>query len=216
MRYTDEEVIFKYIDNDLALVKTATELGISHNTLRKILIENDIEIKEPGHRTSIGIGSRVGMLLVTERLQNRIYPSGSQDRQFLCKCDCGNEAIVPGAELRRASKTSCGCQNKTGIVKSTYTPEDYKDLVRKIDSVEKKTLDNLSTVIVSGIHSKLYQIGDKKGKMTILMRKSGIGSTNPYIDKWDELLLECECGEYTKMTYDEFMNCSSCGCENND
>lgn len=215
MRYTDEEVIFKYIDNDFALVKTATELGISHNTLRKILKENDIEIKEPGNRTLIEVGSRVGMLCITERLQNRFYPSGSQDRQFLCKCDCGNEVIVPGAELRRGKKTNCGCQNVTGKVKSTVTLENYNDLV-KINSVDKKTLNNLSNVIVSGIHSKHYQIGDKKGKMTILMRKSGIGSTNPYIDKWDELLLECECGEYTKMTYDEFMNSTTCGCDNND
>lgn len=216
MRYTDEEVIFKYIDNDLALVKTATELGISHNTLRKILKENDIEIKEPGHRTSIEVGSRVGMLLVTERLENRIYPSGSQDRQFLCKCDCGNESIVPGAELRKGKKTNCGCQNKTGIVKSTYTSEDYKDLVRKIDSVEKKTLDNLSTVIVGGIHGKLYQIGDKKGKMTILMRKSGIGSASPYLDKWDELLVECDCGDYKRVTFEEFVESTSCGCDNID
>ena len=214
MRYTDEEVIFKYIDNDMQLVKTANELGISHNTLRKILQNNDIEIKNPGHVTAINVGSRVGMLLVTERLKNRIYPSGSQDRQFLCKCDCGGESIVAGAELRRGSKTNCGCKNKTGKTKSTYTPENHKHLL-KFDSVEEKTLNNLSNVIVSGIHSKLYQIGDKRGKMTILMRKSGIGSTNPYVDKWDELFVECDCGDYKKMTYEEFMESTSCGCDNN-
>lgn len=211
MKYTDEEVVFKYIDNNFQLVKTATELGMSHNTVRQILKDNDIEIKGNGTRSEIEVGHRVGMLVLSKRLENRVYPSGSKDKQFLCKCDCGGEVIVAGAELRNKRKTDCGCQN----VKRNYTSKNYTDLVT-INSVDKKTLDNLSSVINNGSNFRHYQIGDKKGNMTILMRKSGIGSTSPYIDKWDELLIECDCGEYIKMSYDEFMNSPSCGCENID
>ena len=29
--------------------------------------------------------------------------------QWLCKCDCGNETIIRGANLRRGITKSCGC-----------------------------------------------------------------------------------------------------------
>ena len=31
---------------------------------------------------------------------------------WLCKCDCGNEAIVGGWELKSGNIKSCGCYNK--------------------------------------------------------------------------------------------------------
>ena len=38
----------------------------------------------------------------------RQAPSGTS-RKWLCKCDCGNECIVFGNNLRRGNTTSCGC-----------------------------------------------------------------------------------------------------------
>lgn len=145
MRYTDEEVIFKYIDNDLALVKTANDLGMSHNTIRNILKKHEIEIHTPGHRTNVD-----------------------------------------------------------------------KERIKKINSVEQpKTLENLTPILTNGSTFRHYKIGDKKDKLTVLMRKHGVGPTVEYIDKWDELFVECDCGEYKKMTYEEFINSTCCGCDNN-
>jgi hypothetical protein len=203
MRYTDEEVIFKYIDNDYGLTKTASDLSMSHNTVRKILKHHDIEIKSAGNKTSVDVGSKVGMLTLIQRLPNRFYPSGHQDRQFLCKCDCGGEAIVPGAELRRSKKTNCGCQNRTGVIKSTYTPENYKELINNINQTPPPILFDKQ--------NRKYKVGDIKGDLTILMKKS----SGDFITEGDDLLVECGCGEYKKMTYDEFMNSTTCGCDNN-
>jgi hypothetical protein len=218
MKYTDEEIIFKYIDNDYRLTKTAGDLNLGYTTVKNVLDLHGIEIKRYSGMTSIDVGSKVGMLTLIERLPNKHYPSGSQDRMFLCNCDCGGQAVVPGAELRREKKTNCGCKNKTGVVKSMYTPENYKELLNVIDNVEKpKTIKNLTPVMVNTSNLKChhYKIGDKKDKLTILMRKQGIGPTVDYIDKFDELFVECDCGEYKKMTYEEFMNSTTCGCDNN-
>lgn len=32
-----------------------------------------------------------------------------------CKCDCGNEADVLGANLRKGATKSCGCYNKEKV-----------------------------------------------------------------------------------------------------
>ena len=107
-------------------------------------------------------------------------------------------------QLRKEKKTNCGCQNKTGVIKSTYTPENYEELTKVIKQTPPPTLfDKQQTK---------YKVGDKKGGLTILMKKS----SDDFISQDDELLVECDCGEYTKMTYDEFMNSTSCGCDNID
>lgn len=49
-------------------------------------------------------GRTVGMLTVI-RLAER-----KNGTRWLCRCDCGNEAIVSGGELRREKTRSCGCQ----------------------------------------------------------------------------------------------------------
>lgn len=52
-------------------------------------------------------GKKVGMLTV-------IRPEGRRQGQlaFLCKCECGNEAIVRGDKLRQGKAMSCGCMHK--------------------------------------------------------------------------------------------------------
>jgi|SRR6266853_3879354 len=50
-------------------------------------------------------GQRFGMLLVLKRttvLGERI--------KYLCKCDCGNEKIIYGENIRQGKSASCGCQ----------------------------------------------------------------------------------------------------------
>ena len=50
-------------------------------------------------------GNRYGKLVVLERNENNKYGSA----QFLCQCDCGNQTIVSGGNLRKGTTKSCGC-----------------------------------------------------------------------------------------------------------
>lgn len=51
------------------------------------------------------IGQRFGRLLVIDRSENDAHGK----TRWLCKCDCGNEKVVGGAELRQGKTKSCGC-----------------------------------------------------------------------------------------------------------
>ena len=50
-------------------------------------------------------GKRFGRLTVIERVQN----SKSCKTRWLCKCDCGNNVIVVGSNLKSGNTESCGC-----------------------------------------------------------------------------------------------------------
>lgn len=71
------------------------------------------------------VGKRFGKLLVLRR-------DGSIDRQprWLCKCDCGKEASIAGAHLRRGNTKSCGCWRHefSVVTKTTHgmSPKDPK------------------------------------------------------------------------------------------
>lgn len=51
------------------------------------------------------VGQRFGKLTVLERSASN---SKSGNAKWLCKCDCGNTAIVIGSKLRNCHTTSCG------------------------------------------------------------------------------------------------------------
>lgn len=51
------------------------------------------------------IGKRIGLLTVVTRL-NRDQKLG---QLFLCRCDCGNEKVVPHSNLLTENTRSCGC-----------------------------------------------------------------------------------------------------------
>lgn len=57
-------------------------------------------------------GQRFGKLLVLERAENYRQPSGQIKTQWLCKCDCGNNAIIRGEYLKSGHTQSCGCYTK--------------------------------------------------------------------------------------------------------
>lgn len=49
-------------------------------------------------------GRRCGRLTVIKKM-----PADGNSAKWLCKCDCGGEAVVKGFDLRRGHTTSCGC-----------------------------------------------------------------------------------------------------------
>ena len=51
-------------------------------------------------------GQRFDRLVVVERVANA--PSGG-NAQYLCLCDCGQQVVVTGSNLRNRHTASCGC-----------------------------------------------------------------------------------------------------------
>lgn len=54
-------------------------------------------------------GERYGNLLVIEKCESYVHPSGRKRTRWLCRCDCGNYDKVTTDNLRSGQVTSCGC-----------------------------------------------------------------------------------------------------------
>lgn len=57
-------------------------------------------------------GMRFGRLIVQERVQDRIQPSGQHCAMWQCVCDCGNTCVVSAPNLKSGHTQSCGCLQK--------------------------------------------------------------------------------------------------------
>lgn len=57
-------------------------------------------------------GKRFGKLVVIERDETKILPSGQRKTYWKCKCDCGNDCSVSATNLQSGHSVSCGCQQK--------------------------------------------------------------------------------------------------------
>lgn len=64
------------------------------------------------------IGKKFGKLMVIERANDYISPKGKHLVKWLCHCECGNNLITNGANLKRGFTRSCGC-----------LPKSFSDLV---------------------------------------------------------------------------------------
>lgn len=62
------------------------------------------------------VGKKYGRLLVISESPH----SKNQPTRWLCKCDCGNETVVFGVNIKRGLTQSCGCFNKERI-RSIFT-----------------------------------------------------------------------------------------------
>lgn len=54
-------------------------------------------------------GDQFGMLTVISRSDDYVSPNGKHHVRWLCRCDCGNEAIVDTCQLTQGKTKSCGC-----------------------------------------------------------------------------------------------------------
>lgn len=57
-------------------------------------------------------GRRFERLVVTERAEDHIQPSGGRRTRWLCVCDCGAVVRVLAPNLVRGQVRSCGCLNR--------------------------------------------------------------------------------------------------------
>lgn len=60
---------------------------------------------------TISIGDKFGLLTVIKQVPkpDNVKTKG---KYYLCKCDCGNEKIVYGHNLKTGNTKSCGCLSK--------------------------------------------------------------------------------------------------------
>lgn len=62
-------------------------------------------------------GQRFGRLVVLERAEDHVYPSGNIRPQWSCRCECGNEIIAKTNLLRNGHTRSCGCLHSDVVAK---------------------------------------------------------------------------------------------------
>ena len=80
-------------------------------------------------RVEVNAGDRYGKLTIIKEVEPRYFPSGHIVRQFLCKCDCGNEVVAGLQMIRQGHRKSCGCIASEGN-------RTHKDVIRKDDSTK--------------------------------------------------------------------------------
>lgn len=65
-------------------------------------------------------GMRFGKLVVIKQVSER-RSCRAIHRQFLCKCDCGNESTPWMSSLKAGATISCGCHRKQVLINSNIT-----------------------------------------------------------------------------------------------
>lgn len=77
-------------------------------------------------------GQRFGKLLVLKRVIG-----DKKHTLYLCKCDCGNEKIIDGRNLREGKSKSCGCYNVESHYRE-YGQASFTDLFLRYKNAAKK------------------------------------------------------------------------------
>lgn len=91
------------------------------------------------------IGQRFGRLTVIERAEN----NKRGNTMWLCRCDCGNNTIVIGSDLKNHTTQSCGCL--------------HNDLLRKASTKHGQSRSRLHYVW-KGMKSRCYNKNHKNYK----------------------------------------------------
>lgn len=69
-------------------------------------------------------GERYGRLVVVERAQDYVTPSGKKYPRYLCQCDCGKTKLVDKINLVSGKTLSCGCLRNERTSAATKTHGD--------------------------------------------------------------------------------------------
>jgi hypothetical protein len=63
----------------------------------------------PGGKIRWEVGNRYGILTVIERQKRPAVAQWGRNARWICRCDCGEETVVDGGDLRSRKTMSCGC-----------------------------------------------------------------------------------------------------------
>lgn len=70
-------------------------------------------------------GVEESILTVIKQVEDYISPQGIHYAQWLCVCECGNNIVVTGSDLRRGHTISCGCLKKERIIVANINAKKY-------------------------------------------------------------------------------------------
>ena len=181
-------------------------------------------------------GQRFGKLQVLYRTYKPATAKSAGGAFWKCQCDCGNIAVISGANLINGSAKSCGCNNgpineignkygRLTVIAEAERPENVASTV----AFWKCKCDCGNEVIVRGAslrnghalscgclqkeraaetNLKPLVSGERYGKLTVIKREG----TGPYGDA--TYLCQCDCGNTTIVDRQKLItgNTQSCGC----
>jgi hypothetical protein len=131
-------------------------------------------------------GFKSGKITVLSFDSWHVQPSGQRKSKWLCQCDCGNQFVALGYNIKKdGHTTSCGCEKKQIFVKHR----------KKVASGE-------------WVPEKLN--GQKFGRLTVVkFNRWERLSENQQVSVWDCL---CDCGAEHSTRRNNLGEHSSCGC----
>lgn len=114
---------------------------------------------------------KIGKLICIRQLNKEERPSQNHGNYWLCKCECGNEVMVPVSYLTgngNYHQTSCGCDRKKKAFLSTSyisLPEEYFNQFQQ--NFEKFLLIHKALVRTSGNSLSYYENNHNEYKKII-------------------------------------------------
>lgn len=173
---------------------------------------------------------RFGKLLVISEYPDRT-PQGSV--QWICQCDCGNQTIVSGDNLRRNHTTSCGCAHKDSAQQRvidlvgkrfgylTVLKRGHTDINRNIYWKCQCDCGTIKEISGSNLREgKVKSCGCQMAKKPLNLLGQKFGKLTPikqvYINDKAGWLCQCECGNQTTVITNVLLSgrTKSCGCIN--
>lgn len=184
------------------------------------------------------IGKRFGMLKVIKlHDEDFVGATGRKCKQWVCKCDCGNEIVVVGDHLKdkKHGKTSCGCANKQeSIIGKRFGKlivlKEWRDEKKKYKCKCKCDCGNEFIIgrynLVNGKTTECSNCRDKRrpnrirdltgmkfGRLTVLKmdEETHVSKGGAVKYKW---ICQCECGRTISVTTNALQQnkTKSCGC----
>lgn len=181
------------------------------------------------------VDKRFGQLIVIERTDDNVLPSGLKEPMWLCTCSCGNDTIVRGAFLRSGHTASCGCLKRTiGLddlggrtINGIRVIERHSDETSPVEWLCECHCGSIFITRGSSLKNKHTKscgcrrkqlrikdmVGQKFSRLTVLSR--GIDEITPSgktrFIRWE---CRCECGRevLTRGTSLRSGHTTSCGC----
>lgn len=66
------------------------------------------------------VGKRWGKFVVVSFAGFHYFPGGGRDAMWVCKCDCGNEFVASGRNIRDGRYVSCGCDKRKRLAEMHF------------------------------------------------------------------------------------------------
>lgn len=80
-------------------------------------------------------GQRFWRLTVLEKV-----PSKNNRSMWRCVCDCGNEKVVEGRNLKKGLTKSCGCLKREEFMKNMNNPPTHKETGTRLHNEWRATI----------------------------------------------------------------------------